>query len=123
MKPLSPLQNLLYMLGGILLLAGAAMPLSPLPLWAAVFTYSLGAVLFAGMQVLMRYEGDSIVVRRLRRQQLMGAAMLVAAAVLMAGEWQRWPLCRHGEWKVALCIGAILELYAAFRISSELEKK
>ena len=111
------------MLGGILLLAGAALPLTPLPMWVSVCTFGIGAVLFAWMQILARYEGDSLVVRRLRRQQLTGAAMFIVAAVLMAGEWQRWALCRHGEWKVALCIGAVLELYSVFRISSELEKR
>lgn len=123
MKPLSPLQSILYMTGGILLLVGAAMPLMPVPMWAAVAVFSVGAVLFSSMQVLARYEGDSFVIKRLRRQQLVGAAMLIVAAVLMAGEWQRWQYCRHGEWKVALCIGAVLELYSVFRISSELEKK
>ena len=123
MKPLTPLQNILYMAGGILLLIGAALPLFPLPMWVAVGVYSLGAILFVWMQVLASYEGSSFVVRRLRHQQLIGAAMLIVAAVMMAGEWQRWQYCRHGEWKVALCIGAILQLYVAFRISSELDKK
>jgi len=123
MKPLSPLQNLLYMAGGILLLAGAVMPLMPVPLWAAVAVFGVGTVLFVSMQVLAHYEGDSFIIKRLRRQQLTGAAMIAIAALMMAGEWLRWPLCRHGEWKVALCIGAVFELYSVFRISSELEKK
>lgn len=59
MKKLSPLQNLLYMAGGILLVAGAALPLLSSVREAAPYVFSAGAVLFASMQMLARYDGDA----------------------------------------------------------------
>jgi drug/metabolite transporter (DMT)-like permease len=55
-------------------------------------------------------------VRRLRRQQILGAVLLVFAGVLMF-------VTRHNEWVLCLTVAAILELYTAFRIPSELEKE
>jgi drug/metabolite transporter (DMT)-like permease len=57
-----------------------------------------------------------LIVRRLRRQQILGAVLLVFAGVLMF-------VTKHNEWVLCLTIAAILELYTAFRIPSELEKE
>lgn len=123
MKSLTKTQNLVYGIGGLLLIAGAAMPAFPDLLFAAPYVYSLGAVLFCSMQMLARYDGDNWTLRRLRRQQLLGAVLLLVAGGLMfmnvlgTGPFQR------DEWKVALAIGTVFELYTAFRIPAELEKE
>ena len=76
----------------------------------------MGAVLFAYVQVMSRYEGANLIVRRLRRQQILGAVLLVFAGVLMF-------VTHRNEWVVCLTIAAVLQLYTAFRIPSELEKE
>jgi drug/metabolite transporter (DMT)-like permease len=72
--------------------------------------------LFAYVQVMSRYEGKNLIIRRLRRQQILAAVLLVFTGVLMF-------VTRHNEWVLCLTIAAILELYTAFRIPSELEKE
>ena len=110
MKPLSRLQSLAFTLGGLLLLVGALLPMVPSLSDFAPYVFCAGALLFGTLQLVQRYEGRNVTVRRLRRQQ-----MLVTAFRLL-------PL-RGGEWKVALAIAAVLELYTAFRLPAELGKE
>lgn len=123
MKKLTQLQNILYAIGGVMLIAGAAMPLLMSFDIVIPIVYSIGAILFVSMQLQARYDGKDIVITRLRRQQLIGAFFLIMTAVLM---WCSYfvirPLCA-GEWKISLIIGAIFQLYSAFRLSAVLEKK
>lgn len=80
-------------------------------------------IMFSSMQVLQKYEGKNITLKRLRRQQILGALMLLLAGGLMAcSVYGIPPLCK-GEWQVALAIGAILEVYTAFRIPAELARE
>jgi drug/metabolite transporter (DMT)-like permease len=80
------------------------------------YIYTVGAVLFAYVQVMMgRYDGKNLIIRRLRRQQIIGAILLVFAGVLMFTS-------KRNEWIVCLTIAAVLQLYTAYRIPSELEK-
>ena len=71
--------------------------------------------LFAAMQITDTYKGSSFVVKRLRRQQIIGAVLLVAAGILML-------VLHRNEWMVCLLVAAIFELYTAFRIPKELER-
>lgn len=123
MKTLTKTQSLVYGIGGLLLIAGAALPAFPELLFAAPYVYSLGAVLFCSMQMLARYDGANLTLRRLRRQQLAGAVLLLVAGGLMFMHVLGTGPFRQDEWKVVLAIGTVFELYAAFRIPAELEKK
>lgn len=106
--------TIIQMIGAVLLLLGAMLQITR---WAmAPVLYTVGAVLFAYVQVMSRYEGDNLIVRRLRRQQILGAVLLVFAGVLMF-------VTHRNEWVVCLTIAAVLQLYTAFRIPSELEKE
>ena len=98
----------------MLLLVGAMLQITRWELSPIIYT--IGAVMFAYVQVMSRYEGKNLIVRRLRRQQILGAVLLVFAGVLMF-------VTKHNEWVLCLTIAAILELYTAFRIPSELEKE
>lgn len=101
-------------IGAVLALVGAALQISR---WAfSPYIYIIGAVLFAYTQVMDRYDGKNLIVRRLRRQQILGAVLLVFAGVLML-------VTHNNEWILCLTIAAILELYTAFRIPNELEKE
>ena len=106
--------QVIQIVGALLLLLGAMLQITRWEL--APVLYTIGAVLFAYVQVMSRYEGKNLIVRRLRRQQILAAVLLVFAGVLMF-------VTRHNEWVLCLTIAAILELYTAFRIPSELEKE
>ena len=104
----------IQMIGAVLLLVGAMLQITR---WEfSPYLYTLGAVLFAYVQVMDGYDGKNLIVRRLRRQQILGAVLLVFAGVLMF-------FTRHNEWILCLTVAAILELYTAFRIPTELEKE
>lgn len=115
------IKRLCYCLGGILLFVGAVLPifassdLTP-------YVFSLGALLIAPIQMMDRYEGQNLIIRRLRRQQVMGALMLLVTGALMFCQQYGIPPFRGSEWKITLMIAAVLELYAVFRIDYE-EKK
>ena len=119
--------------GGILLLAGAAVHITG---WEyASMLFAVGTVLFVTGQFSDRYEGDDIVIKRLRGQQLLGCVFLVLTAVLMfSGPFHEsilmnrdmnpkvrtflLELTRRNNWIVTLTVAALFELYPAFRIES-----
>lgn len=93
--------------GAALLLVGAVLQMTR---WeVAPYLYLAGAVAFAYVQLTCGYEGKNFILRRLRRQQMMGAVLLVVAGVLML-------TMHHNEWIACLTIAAVLELYTAFRM-------
>ncbi len=122
MKPLNKLQTILLNAGGLLLLLGAVLPISGSLQELAPYVYTLGACLFGSMQALARYTGRDITVRRLRRQQLLGAASLVAAGALMFTSLYQVGPFQGSEWQALLAIGAVLETYTAFRLPAALKK-
>lgn len=101
---------LIGMAGAVLLLLGALLQITQMS-WAP-YVYLSGAVLFAWMQLQSEPSFTNLVIRRLRRQQLLGAALLIVAGVLMLF-WHR------NEWIVCLSVAAVLQLYTAFRIPQE----
>ena len=123
MKPLNKLQNIIFQLGGILLLAGAVMPLYSALAVYAPYIYTIGALMFSTMQMMNRYEGANVIVRRLRRQQIIGACLLIVAGGMMFGSLYQTGPFKNDEWKIALAIGAFIEVYTSFRIPAILEKE
>lgn len=120
MKELTPLQNGVMMMGGVLVIFGAAIYMF-LPITGFI-AFAMGSLAFSYMQLLQRYDGHSFVIRRLRRQQLLGAVAILIAACLMAMQTFRFGFALRNEWVVALTIGCVLELYTAFRLPMELDK-
>ena len=106
--------QLIQMVGAVLLLVGAMLQITRWEL--SPYIYTLGAVMFAYIQVMSRYDGKNLIIRRLRRQQIIGAVLLVFAGVLMF-------VTSHNEWVLCLSAAAVIQLYTAFRIPSELEKE
>lgn len=101
------LLSTVMMIGALALLAGAALMITG---WTmAPYLYCVGALLFAAMQMADRYDGDDVIVKRLRRQQLVGSVMLLVTGALMFLE-------RHNGWIVSLTIAAVFQLYTAFRM-------
>ncbi|MBP3615142.1 MAG: hypothetical protein J6J37_10270 [Bacteroidaceae bacterium] len=108
------IKNVLFQIGGVTLIAGALAKFF-LPVYGA-YIYAAGAILFAIMQFICRPRGGSATLRRLVFQQQIGGICIVAAAALMFTHVRN-------EWIVAMFLGAIFELYTAFRIPQELEKQ
>ena len=106
--------TIIQMIGAVLLLVGAMLQITRWEL--SPYIYTLGALMFAYVQVMSHYEGKNLIVRRLRRQQILGAMLLVLTGVLMF-------FTRHNEWILCLTVAAVLQLYTAYRIPAELEKE
>ncbi len=102
-----------FITGAILLLIGAAVYITH---WVyAPYVYTVGATLVALAQVNTPYKGTNRNIRRLRRQQLFGAFLLVITGGFMI-------LTEDNEWILCLSVAALLQVYTAFRIPQE-EKK
>lgn len=111
---MSKYNSILSGIGAVLLFVGLAIKITN---WVfAPYIYLVGAILFAYVQVMDSYDGNNIIIKRLRRQQILGASLLVLTGVIML-------LCRHNEWIAGLAIASILELYTAFRIPQEMGKE
>ena len=123
MKNQFSLRNVCTVCGGLLLLCGALLPVAPRWYVYAPYVYTLGALLFAGVQLTERIESRSLTVRRLRGQQMLAAVLLLVAGAMMFMRVYDIPPCRGDEWKLVLAISAVLEIYTAFRLPQELDKE
>lgn len=105
--------NILFVVGSLLLLVGAG---SYITHWAlSPYLFTAGAVLVCIAQFFTHPAGNSATLKRLHRQQVLGAVLLVLAGVFM--------FTTHGnEWIVCMTIAAFIQLYTSFRIPNE-EKK
>ncbi len=128
-------------IGGVLLLVGAMVMITG---WDyAPYIYLLGSVMFASAQLSDRYDGDDMILKRLRLQQVLGAVLLVVTGFLMFSSNYHQQLMfnnsmndtlrsflltltARNSWIVTLCIATLFELYSSFRIDArnkELEDK
>ena len=129
MKQLTKVQNIIFLVGGLLMVIGAG---SSLLAWRlAPYVFAVGALCFASMQMQQRYEGQSFTIRRLRRILLLSDVLFLVAALLMLanqGNFFRISYITYiqyvyNKWVIVLLIAAILQLYATHRIGHELEKE
>jgi len=129
MRQLNKMQTAVLVAGALLMVIGAGTTLLAWTL--APYVYAVGAVAFASMQMLQRYEGQNFTIRRLRRIMLLSDLLFLATAVLMfANESNFLGLDQltylqyvYNKWVVTLLIAAILQLYTTHRIDSELERE
>lgn len=100
----------LYIVGAVMLLVGAATYITR---WqVSPYIYTVGATLVALAQINSPSEYQSPNLKRLRRQQIFGALLLVLTGAFM--------FFTHGnEWIVCLTIAAVLQLYTSIRIPQE----
>lgn len=107
--------NTIAVIGAVVLFAGLILQFVKFEY--APYIYMAGALMFGWVQAkTVRYSGKNIVLKRLKRQQLIGAMLLVIAGVMMI-------LWHHNEWILCLSVAAVLELYTAYRIPYEEEKE
>ena len=129
MKELNKIQTAIFLLGGLLMAVGAGTTL--LGWGSAPYIYALGALGFASMQLLQRYEGANVTIRRLRRMQMLSDVLFLVAALLMfANRGNIFGLSYityieyvYNKWVIVLLIAAMLQLYSMHRLGSELEKE
>ena len=129
MRPLSKIQNIAFLVGGFLMVIGAG---SSLLAWKlAPYVFAVGAICFASMQMLQRYEGTNFTIRRLRRMMLLSDVLFLVSALLMfASQGNVFGFSHitylqyiYNKWVITLLIAAILQLYSSHRIGQELEKE
>lgn len=104
----------MFFVGALLVLAGAAVYITR---WLyASYLYMIGVTLVALAQINSPSPVKSRNVRRLRRQQVLGALLLVVSGVFLV-------LGRGSEWILCMTIAAVLELYTSVRIPQEEAKE
>lgn len=131
MKKLNKLQNTIFFLGGMMLMAGSVLFLfEPVILAPAIF--SAGAVFYVLIQWMQGYEGDNIRIIRLRKIQMFsGFMILLSAALMISNRWVYdiytiFKLDIYNMWIAVLLAAAILQFYTILKIDKELlreEKK
>ncbi|MBO5812094.1 MAG: hypothetical protein J6Q97_02585, partial [Bacteroidaceae bacterium] len=125
--------NVMMTIGGVLLLVGAMVMITG---WGyAPYIYLLGSVMFASAQLSDRYDGDDMILKRLRLQQVLGSILLVITGFLMFSSNYHQQLMfnnsmndtlrsflltltARNSWIVTLCIATLFELYSSFRIDA-----
>ena len=100
----------------------------------------MGAVCFGGMQMMQTYEGNNVVIRRLRRIMTLADVLFIVSGLLLLEQNFNFlmPLFQkngmqgmiyyaqyvvHNNWVLVLFVAALLELYTMHRISSELAEE
>lgn|SRR5574344_1212672 len=129
MKQLNNWQNAIFMTGAVLMVLGAGATL--LGWVASPYLFAVGTIGFTSMQMLQRYEGANVAVRRLRRIMLLSDVMFLVSAVLMfVSQGNALHLNQmtylqyvYNKWVVTLLIAAVLQIYTTHRISHELDKE
>lgn len=117
----STLLSLALTAGGILILLGAATPLAGFSEQTALWLMAPGGLLFAVAQICTPVPASNATIRRLRFQQLLGALLLLISPLLLYMHLHAISPFRSGEWKIALILAAVFEIYTAFRIPAEIE--
>ena len=129
MKQLNKVQTAIFLLGALLMVIGAG---TSILMWdGAPYIYSVGALGFASMQMLQRYEGSNFVIRRLRRIQLVSDVFFLLSGLLMIANkgnflglsYITYIEYVYNKWVITLLIAALLQLYSTHRIGIELEKE
>ena len=129
MRPLNRYQTAIYLIGALMMAAGAGLSIM---VWRiAPYIFSVGTLAFVSMQFLQRYEGTNFVIRRLRRIMLLSDCLFLLSALLMIANMGNVFGLDHltyinyvyNKWVITLLIAAILQLYSTHRISHELEKE
>jgi uncharacterized membrane protein YobD (UPF0266 family) len=119
-RELSFVENLLFRTGAILMLFGAVLHIFSAEI--SLFVFGIGAMLFCMMQLRAVYEGNDLIVIRLRRQQLFACLMFLGTVMCMSMQVYQYGFARRNEWVVTMAIGCVLEMYTAWRIPNALQK-
>ena len=129
MRQLNKIQTFIFLAGAVLMVIGAG---SSILMWkGAPYVFAVGALAFASMQMLQRYDGPSVVIRRLRRIMLLSDFLFLLSALLMFASqgnflgisYITYIEYVYNKWVITLLIAAVLQLYSTHRIANELAKE
>lgn len=129
MRQLSKIETAIYIVGAVLMVAGAGISMTG---WGGYpYLFCMGAVCYAAMQLQQRYEGQNFTIRRLRRMMILSDVLLLVAGLLMIATKENSLGLSHitylqyvyNKWVVVLLIAALMQLYVTHRIDYELAKE
>lgn len=138
MKQLSKIQSTLFIIGGMLMVVGAACFafgfIYPTVLLYSCWAFLVGTILFSIIQAMQVYDGTSQTIHRLKRIQgvadlffILSGISMVDTVYAFARHWfsnyETYITYLYNKWVVFLLIAAVLELYTTHRISHELKKE
>ncbi|MBQ9178468.1 MAG: hypothetical protein IJ140_05700 [Prevotella sp.] len=134
MKQLSKIQTIVFLVGGILMVIGAGSYVFMFQRAVMSVVFLVGALCFALMQLEQRYDGQNVVIIRLRRIQIIADVLFILSGILMIdshymllkplfSSYTDYIQYVYNKWIMTLLIAAILEIYTVHRLSSELEKE
>lgn len=138
MRQLSKLESIIYLLGGITMVAGAGLYAFFIAQSIVCWVMLVGALAFFLMQSRQRYEGTSQAIRRLRKIMTIAGLGFIIAGLFMVEDsymflrpvfsntvesYTTYVNIFHHNWVILLLISAILEMYTSHRISYELKKE
>lgn len=136
MRQLNKWQSIVYLVGGVLMVAGAGCYAMLFAQSIASIIYMVGAAAFVGMQSLQRYDGNLLTVRRLRRIMTFAEICFILAGLLMIEQqygivrshlsgvaYDNMVIYTYNKWVVLLLIAALLEMYTMHRIGQELKEE
>lgn len=134
MKQLSRTQNIIFLVGGVLMVVGAGCFAFMWQQEVMCWIYLAGAVMFATMQMMQTYEGNNITVRRLKKIMTTADIFFVLSGILMVDNAYRFMQqvftnyvtyfqYVFNKWVLLLLVAAVLEIYTMHRISAELSKE
>ena len=138
MKQLNKTQGILFLVGGMLMVAGAGCFVFMWQQKVVCWVFLLGVILFTLMQLMQTYEGNDLVVKHLKRIQAIADILFILSGFLMVDTAYQYllPLFKsqdssgyyaylnyvYNKWVILLLIAALLELYTTHRINYELNK-
>lgn len=102
-------RNLLFSIGALSVLTGAALRITDLSFASLLF--AIGASGIAISRLTFRYEGKNIRLKRLYGMQKLSSLLMIYTSYMIFKP--------NFEWVVFLMISAILELYSSFVIDRE----
>lgn len=136
---MNKIQSAILLLGGVLMVVGAVCfavfrYIYPWLLLYTCWLFLAGTVLFALMQAMQFYEGNSHVTHRLKRMQTIADIFFVFSGISMVDtvyaffrHWfsnqETYITCFYNKWVVFLLVAAVLEIYTTVRMSAELKKE
>lgn len=134
MKQLSRTQNIIFLVGGVLMVVGAGCFAFMWQQEIMCWIYLAGAAMFATMQMMQTYEGNNITVRRLKKIMTTADIFFVLSGILMVDNAYRFMQqvftnyvayfqYVFNKWVLLLLVAAVLEIYTMHRISAELSKE
>ena len=138
MRQLSKLESIIYLFGGMTMVAGAGLYAFFIAQSIVCWVMLIGALAFVLMQSRQRYEGTSQTIRRLRKiMTIAGLGFIIAGLFMVEASYMflrpvfsntvesytTYVNIFHHNWVILLLISAILEMYTSHRISYELKKE